>query len=237
MYKTFLFFFSIFFLACFGVNAQKRVVKNGRIVAKYFELNDVAIANTNTKNSVYSEKGGYFKMPIALNDTLVFSSENFKPIYIVITSNDIQSRFLYVSLEPNDNTLDELVIDGTIKHNAYLEAKTRKAGLYKSLHTATSGGFITQFANLLSGRTKMIKKAIALEQENDMAERMINSMSESYFVEELKLPKENIGGFGFYLLDDNDVIEAVKRRNVFQLQFLLPLKAKMYLETLKEYSQ
>ena len=228
-----------FFLALFslGINAQERTNKNGRIIAKYFELNDVAVQNRTTNKTVYSEKGGYFKLPIAVNDTVVFSSENFKPIYIIITPEDVYSRFLYVSLEPNENTLQELVIDGTINQSVYLNAKARKIGMYKKLHTATSGGPITKFANFLSGRTKMIKRAIELEEENDMAERMINSMGESYFIEELKIPKENIGGFGFYLLDDNDVLEAVKRRNTYQLQFLLPLKAKMYLEILKEYQQ
>ena len=220
-----------------GVNAQDRVNKNGRIVAKYFELNDIAVQNLSANKTVYSEKGGYFKLPVALNDTVIFSSENFKPIYIVITPDDLNSRFLYVSLEPNDNTLEEMVIDGTINKNIYTNARARKVGMYKKLHTATSGGPITKFANFLSGRTKMIKRAIEIEEQSDMAERMINSMGESYFIEELKIPKENIGGFGFYLLDDNDVMQAVKRRNTFQLQFLLPFKAKMYLETLKEYQQ
>ncbi|WP_177762523.1 hypothetical protein [Flavobacterium sp. I3-2] len=231
------FFLAIMFLFSVGIQAQERVIKNGRIIAKYFDLNDVAIQNVSLNKTVYSEKGGYFKLPIAVNDTVVFSSENFKPIYIVVTPSDIQSRFLYISLEPNENTLEELVIDGTLKRSAYLDAKKRKAGVYKKLHTATSGGPISQLINLLSGRTKMLKKAIELEEQNDMAERMISSMSESYFIDELKIPKEYIGGFGYFLLDDYDVVEAVKRRNSYQLQFLLPLKAKMYLEMIKEYQQ
>lgn len=230
-------FITILFLFSVGIQAQERISKNGRIIAKYFDLNDVAVQNVNLKKTVYSEKGGYFKMPIAVNDTIVFSSENFKPIYIVVTPNDIQSRFLYISLEPNENTLEELVIDGTIRRNAYLDAKSRKAGTYKKLHTATSGGPISKLINILSGRTKMIKRAIELEQQNDLAEQMINSMSESYFTDDLKIPKEYIGGFGYFLIDDIDVVDAVKRRNVYQLQFLLPLKAEMYLEMIKEHQQ
>lgn len=230
-------FIVILFLFSIGSQAQERVTKNGRIIAKYFDLHDVAIQNVNLKKTVYSEKGGYFKMPIAVNDTVVFSSENFKPIFIVVTPSDIKSRFLYISLEPNDDTLEEMVIDGTIKRNAYLDARSRKAGTYKKLHTATSGGPISKLINILSGRTKMIKRAIELEEQNDLAELMINSMSESYFIEELKIPKEYIGGFGYFLIDDIDVVDAVKRRNVYQLQFLLPLKAKMYLEMIKEYEQ
>lgn len=230
-------FIVILFLFSVGVQAQERVTKNGRIIGKYFDLHDIAIQNVNLKKTVYSEKGGYFKLPIAVNDTVVFSSENFKPIFIVVTPADIKSRFLYISLEPNDDTLDELVIDGTIKKNAYLEAKSRRVSNYKKLHTATSGGPISKLINILSGRTKMIKRAIELEEQNDLAELMINSMSESYFIEELKIPKEYIGGFGFFLIDDIDVVEAVKRRNSYQLEFLLPLKAEMYLEMIKEYEQ
>jgi len=70
-----------------------------------------------------------------------------------------------------------------------------------------------------------------------LANAMINSMNESYFTDELKIPKQYIGGFGYFLLDDNDVVRAVQARNEFQLQFLLPQKAEMYLETLKELMQ
>ena len=237
MKMQFKFFIAIFFLFSVGIQAQERIAKNGRIIGKYFDLHDVAIQNVNLKKTVYSEKGGYFKMPIALNDTVVFSSENFKPIFIVVTPADLKSRFLYISLEPNEDTLEEMVIDGTIKRNAYLDAKSRRTSNYKKLHTATSGGLIAQFINILSGRTKMIKRAIEMEEQNDLAEQMINSMSEDYFVEELKIPKEYIGGFGFFLIDDIDVIEAVKRHNEYQLEFLLPLKAKMYLEMIKDYEQ
>lgn len=230
-------FIVILLLFSVGVQAQERDTKNGRIIGKYFDLHDIAIQNVNLKKTVYSEKGGYFKLPIAVNDTVVFSSENFKPIFIVVTPSDIKSRFLYISLEPNDDTLEELVIDGTIKRNAYLEAKSRRASNYKKLHTATSGGPISKLINILSGRTKMIKRAIELEEQNDLAELMINSMSESYFTDDLKIPKEYIGGFGYFLIDDIDVVDAVKRRNVYQLQFLLPLKAEMYLEMIKEYEQ
>lgn len=227
----------IFLFISVGIQAQDRVAKNGRIIAKYFELNDIAIQNVTAKQTVYSEKGGYFKLPIAVNDTVMFSSENYKPIYIIINPEDLRSRFLYVSLEPNENTLEEMVIDGSISKNVYSNAKARKIGMYKRLHTATSGGPISKFVNFLSGRTKMLKKVIEMEQQSDMAEGMIHLMGEDYFTEKLKIPKEYIGNFGFYLLDDYDISQAIKRRNTYQLEFLLPLKAKIYLETLKEEKQ
>jgi len=234
--KLGLFIFSIFLIAFNGV-AQNRVNKNGRILAKYFDLNDVTIQNVTSNKTVFTEKGGYFKMPLALNDTLVFAGENFKSIYIIIDQSDLASRFLYITLESSENTLEELVIDKTRSSNVYIEEQARKKGLYKKLYTATSGGPISKFVNFLSGRTKMIKKAIEYQNENDMAELMINSMSESYFTEDLKIPKDYIGGFGYYLLNDPDVVRAVKSNNEFQLRFLLPFKAKMYLESLDGYQQ
>nr|WP_297310314.1 hypothetical protein [uncultured Flavobacterium sp.] len=224
-------------LISFGINAQDRVAKNGRIIAKYYELNDIAIQNVSAKKTVYSEKGGYFKLPITVNDTIMFSSENYKPINIIITPEDLKSRFLYVSLEPNENTLEEMVIDGSISKNIYSNAKARKVGMYKRLHTATSGGPISQLVNILSGRTKLIKKIIEMEKQSDLAEQLISSMSEDYFTQDLKIPKENIGNFGFYLIDDIDITEAVKRRNTYQLEFLLPIKAEMYLESIKDNKQ
>lgn len=226
--------FICFVLFCFQSNAQERINKNGRIAVRNAELKGIEIANLNTNQTVYSEKGGYFKIPITLNDTLVFSSDNFLKTYIIITQEDMRSRFLYVSLESNETTLEDLVIDNSKNSSSYFEAKVRRRGLYKDLYTATSGGPIASLINLLSGRTQMIKKAIELEKQNDLADQMVSSMSESYFVEELKIPKDKIGGFGYYLLDDYDVNQAVKTRNEFQLQFLLPLKAKMYLEKIKE---
>jgi len=237
MEKRFRLIFIFFIFISFGIEAQERVNKNGRIKADSFDLSNIAVQNVNSKKTVFSEKGGYFKLPIAVNDTVVFSSENFKPIYIIVNDSDIESRFLYINLDSNETTLDELIIDGNVKNSNYYDKKARKRGLYKKLYTATSGGPISKLVNLLSGRTKMIKTAIEYEKEFDLAEMMINSMSESYFTEELKIPKANIGGFGYYLLNDVDVVTAVKNRNEFQLQFLLPSKAKMYLETLKEYQQ
>jgi len=225
------------FISPFVLQAQDRFAKNGRVMGDFFELDKIMIQNLNSNESTLTEKGGYFKIQIAVNDTLLVISENFKRQKILISTDDIRSSFLYISLKKGDNTLEELVIKKEMLDNSYLDPRVRRKGLYKDLYTATSGGPISKFINFLSGRTNMIKKAIEYQNENDMAERMINSMSESFFVDELQIPKEYIGGFGYYLLNDVDVVTAVKNRNEFQLQFLLPTKAKMYLETLKEYQQ
>jgi len=220
-----------------SIHAQDRINKNGRILANLSDLKDVSIHNLNTNTTIYSEKGGYFKIPIAVNDTIIFDAENLKKTYIIISPYDIQNRFLHIDIETNDNVLEELVINKSIANSSYLKANVRRKGLYKDLYTATSGGPISKLINLLSGRTSLIKKAIKLQEENDLANAMINSMNESYFTDELKIPKQYIGGFGYFLLDDNDVVRAVQARNEFQLQFLLPQKAEMYLETLKELMQ
>lgn len=233
-----IFSFLVFMVFYQPVFAQERTEKHGRIQADFSDLSNIEIKNSNTSKVVRSEKGGYFKIPVFVNDTLVFISDNFIEKRYVVRANDMKTRVLLISLQANTNVLKELVIDKTFNvHTSAFEPKKKYIGLEKDLFTANSGGLISQFVNLLSGRTKMLELAVEYQKENNLAEKMINAMSESYFTDELKIPKESIGGFGYYMLNDVDILQAVEKNNTFQLKFLLPIKANLYLENLKSIQQ
>lgn len=229
------FLIGFFLLSSLQMISQERKDRHGKVVGKMQDLKGIIVLNSNSSKSVLTENGGYFKLPMAINDTLIIRSEFIKEKVFVVRYSDFAQRTIQIPIEADDNVLEELVIDKS--SDAYYRHQSKYKGLEKDLYTATSAGPLGKLINLLSGRTKMLKKAVAYQHENDLAEKMISAVNESYFVDDLKIPKESINGFGYYILNDLDVVRAIEDKNTLQLQFLLPTKAKMYLETLKVIKQ
>lgn len=232
----FILFFGSFYMLWAQPGRSKLL---GKVVAKSRDLQDIYVQNKTTGEVVVTESGGYFNITAQPTDTLILAGVNFVGRNKIITYGDMNKTMLLVPMESVRYMLDELVIDKTITA-ASLGLPTGKVPTpaERRLHTATSSGGgilpIDAIVNAISGRTKMLKKALAYEQEEMLVQRIINKFPEEYYTAELKIPKLYITAFGYYLSQDKEVLEATENKaGSNRLKFLYAGKVREFLELIK----
>lgn len=233
----------LFLLGTLTVFAQPgRSYVLGKIVAKSRDLEEVYVQNKNTGKYTVTERGGYFNIQAQPEDTLVFAGTNLKGREKVLTYADMNKTMVFVPMEITTYMLDEMIIDKRITARSLgLPTGRTMTPAERRLHTATShpGGMGMTFGidgliNALSGRTKMLKKALAYEKEELLAARIINRFERTFYTEDLKIPDIYVDAFGYFLMQDLAVIESLdETKNMDRVKFLYTEKVPEFLELVK----
>jgi len=103
--------FIVAFLATFFANSQ--VLRNnikGRVFNDSISVENVHVINKNIKLGVATNKSGKFIIPVALNDTLIFSSVQFSQKLVVVTQDDLKNNLQTIELFPHTIQLDKVVL-------------------------------------------------------------------------------------------------------------------------------
>ncbi len=88
-----------------------------------------------------------------------------------------------------------------------------------SLDTATSG--TDGVLNYFSGRTKMLKKEMALEKKEVLMSKLEYLFEDKYYTETLKIPEELIKGFQYYCVEDAGFASSLQSKNKTMSMFLI----------------
>lgn len=234
-YATFLFFL---FISVANSFAQERVLVQGKVISKYRDLEGIYIENITARKNTTTEKGGYFKLEMQPNDTLIFASVNLMGVRKIVNASDFSRRLLFIPMKATETTLDELIIDRRITTESLgLSPKKKFTPAEKALHTATSTSTgivsIDGIVNALSGRTAMLKRALEYEREEILMKKMTSYFEEDFYTKDLKISLTDIDGFGYYLIQDEHAVKALRANSKEQLKFLMSQKAVEYLEIIK----
>ena len=60
------------------------------------------------------------------------------------------------------------------------------------------------------------------------------SFQDSFFIDKLKIPKDYVNGFKYFIIDDKHLIEAINSKNKSLATFLMSELAVKYLKLLNE---
>ncbi len=104
--------FILIFLAMKCFSQENPVILYGNIISFNKSVSDVHVFNLNNKHGSISNNFGNFEITASLNDTLFFSSIQFKRKIIIITENHIKSNKILIQLIPLVNILDEVFLKG-----------------------------------------------------------------------------------------------------------------------------
>jgi hypothetical protein len=234
-------FYVVFVLVANSIWAQELVKTNlnGKISANTIDLEGVYVINLKTEKSTITEKDGYFSIPAISGDTILFSSVNLKGIKICLESKDFEKELYIVKLEVLITRLNEVTIKRYDNINSFslgIVSKGKKSytPAERKLYTATSlsptassdgmtGGSISldPLLNLISGRTKILKKELEVENKELCMLQLENMFDQNYFVTQLKIPLEYINGFLFYAVENDRFTTIVKSKNKTTTEFLL----------------
>ncbi len=230
---------ALFFVLLGTLNgfAQKKNVL-GKVIAKTRDLEGIYIKNISLNTSASTQKGGYFSIEANPNDTLIFSAVHLIGREKVLTYADMNKSLVFVPMEYADNILEELVIDRTVTTESLGLGGARKlTPAQRRLHRATSssGGIIPVdlIVNAISGRTKMLKKAVELEEEYLFVNQLLDKFPVDFYTNRLKIPEQYHMAFGYFLAQDPIIVTSYQTVDNTQLNLMYTEKATEFLEILK----
>lgn len=234
------FFFIFFFVVCVTsaqTSAEKLVT--GQVTSNALSvLEGVSITNTSNKIMVNSDQYGYFSILAKAGDILIFSTVNHEYLRKFINKQEFDVGRITVDLIPKSIELKEVVINqhsdisaenlGIVPKNQVklttAERRLQTAGDFKPIHLLSLlGGSldVDPILNAISGRTKALKKDLAVERKELLLVKLKYLFEDQYYIETLKIPEELIRGFQYYCVENVDFAKSLNDKNKRMTMFLI----------------
>lgn len=226
---------------------------HGRVESS-LDVENINVINKAAHEFTITDSDGNFKIRVRLNDTLQFSSIQHKPYSVIVDDHLIANKFLVVPLEEKVNQLDEVVVGKILTGNLLSDIKniegdppinffdvgipgyTGKPATQseRRLNEATTGSGIVPLnpiINAITGRTKMLKQRIKLEEKEELLHSIKTRLSKDFLMSN-PLDADLVNDFFYFCADDENFIKYCKNQTDFKILIFLRMKYKQYLENL-----
>ncbi|MEL1242198.1 hypothetical protein [Flavobacterium flavipallidum] len=238
MRKFIVAFLILFVVVSFGQNNTSNDLK-GKVNAYVSNLEGIYVINLKTEQTVFTNEVGDFEIKASAGDTLVFSGLQFKRKEVVLCPEDFEGKVLNVHLVAVVHELNEVLVRNYNNINAVslrivspnirtytpAERKYATAASYKMNPLG-----LDPVLNLISGRTAMLKKEIAVEKKESYMALLEKMFGKEHFINTLHLPVDYINGFKFYVVDNQKFTKILDTKNKTSIEFLLGELAVKYKE-------
>lgn len=234
------------FLICSTSWSQNDSIIKGKIIVETNDTDGITILNLSNKNTTISANGGYFTIKAKIKDTLMFSAIHLEAKKHIVSAKDFKNTLLFIKLAIHTKHIKEIMIT-----NADISAESlglvpkgqkKYTPAERRLKTASSldgqWGLNTFFSvdpllNWITGRTAQLKKELEIERKEFLQIKINTTFEKEYLTGVLKIPSEYTDGFVFYIVEDKELVEAIKIKNKTKVAFRLSELATEYLK-LKE---
>lgn len=176
----------------------------GKIVSN-LNIENINVINKTAQVFTISDVNGAFAITAKLNDAIQFSSVQHNPKTVIIDKNIIVLKAMRVFLEEKINELDEVVVGKILTGDLLLDISKTEGdppiNFYdvgipdytgkpatiseRKLDEATTGSGIislNQIINALTGRTKMLKNRIKIDEEEALMQSIKARLSKDFFM-------------------------------------------------------
>lgn len=254
-----LFFILLFSLVAQTTTAQETVILRGKVLNDSIETEYLHVLNLTSQKGTITNEAGVFAIPVQVNDTLYVSALQFKDKTIAITEDLFSRKYISFYLEEEVNDLEEVDISNIdltgrlgedvssvdtkkpfdpeaaglpVNHNPIPTAEERR--LYTATHTGGGIVPIDPIVNAITGKTKRLKKQLALSRMERKVQEARNIFEDSIYTRKLNIPILLVDDFAHYVYEDNDeALAMASRKNLLWLIELLEEKSVEYLELRK----
>ena len=190
-------------------------IVSGNIYLDSLAIQDVHIINTKLDIGSVSNKEGRFEILASKGDILIISHLNFEYKEHVITNKDLKSKVINIYLDSKTYMLDEVVLrkkkgifyidkDILLHNSPIVNAKTLKLPYANSKKPKEDGTVKIEsgvalnlggLINAFNGKTKQKKLLKKLKIEDNNLQQIRKHFTDSFFIYQLKIKKENINSF------------------------------------------
>lgn len=246
-------FFIFFISVCCQTVFSQSVEIHGNVESK-LDVENINVINVTAQVFTITDSKGEFNIVVKLNDTLEFSSILHKPKSVIVDRDMILFKVVRVDLEEQINQLDEVVVGKILTGNLLSDIKnvegdppinffdvgipgyTGKLATQseRRLNEATTGGGIVPLSpiiNAITGRTKMLKERIKLEEKDELLHSIKTRLSKDFLMSN-PLDDNLVADFFYFCADDENFIKYCKNQSDFNILIFLRMKYKQYLENL-----
>lgn len=231
--------FLLSFFICNHLYSQ-RIPLEGTIIAKEeIDLEGINIFNISSNQGTVTDATGKFSISVTLNDTLSVSSIQIQNSTLIIGEEQMSSKKISINLSEKMNELATVTLrralTGYIGTDASIiktkepitatsiglpNADLKKIPKTQRLLSAASSSPVDALYNMISGRTKMLKKQLELIKSTELTLGLLDKFPESYFTDALKIEKFKVYSFLFYCEDDPDYKKVMKGNSMEIIEFL-----------------
>ena len=199
----------------------------GQVLKDSIPLAKVHIYNLHNQLYTTTNDEGYFVIKAVAGNILQLTHVGLKTIVRKIQASDFDASGFVVQMQEDINELEGVEVSekdkitaqslGIIQHTPKKRTFTEKR-----LYTASSGSIFNLFGlvNKITGRTKMLKQAIANEKNMAVASYIQNYMGD-FLKKELKISDEEVRFLSYYVMEEPEIHRLVYSRENEHLQFTL----------------
>lgn len=242
-----------FFCVCFfqlGTAQEDEFIRiNGKVNDSHQQpLESVYVRNMTLNSFTITTKNGSFTLVVREGDTLRCNYIGMKDEVIGISAADVKNGYVLITMKDDVEQLSEVTVEkqtidevtlGLVKEKKKSLTKNerllRAAGDFKAWHLIMIpfGGMpFDPVINAISGRTKRMKKYVAMDAEKTK----VNELYEKYFVYatmDLKVPEDDVMLFMYFISDTNQADEILTSASPLD-EFLLADAYQNFLESQTE---
>ncbi|MFL9845709.1 hypothetical protein [Flavobacterium rhizosphaerae] len=219
----------------YTVTAQERAQLEGRVLGDNGPVNDVYVINNVTGQETKTDNGGNFTIEAKSGDKLAVYGNKTRVRQFVISETSFTEKPFLVSVEESAYELQEVVVEGQAVTSESLglvpENQKQYTPAEKRMFTATSMPF-DALINAISGRTKMLKKALETSRKAEMISTLNGLFTENE-IAKFDIPKEYIDGFLFYIVEDAQFADAVQSNNEELMKFHMHSLAEKFIKEME----
>lgn len=216
----------------------------GIIRADSLLTNGINVVNLSNKKTTVTNSKGEFSILARVNDNLVLSGLDFEEKKIKIDLSAYENAVLSIIMFPLTTKLKEVIVKNNrfnvlslgivskapVKYTV-AERRLKTAGDFKPimLLNIIGGGMpLDPLINKINGRTKRLKRLIVLEKKESDIKLISELYDDKYFVDNLNIPNENVTGFKFYIVENENFIKILDSKNEPQISFCLTILAEEF---------
>ncbi len=219
---------------------SQRAPLDGKIsTMEDIDVEGINILNLTANKGVITDTKGDFRIEVSLNDTLSISAIHIQSITIIIGEEQMNNKKIIINLSEKMNELSAVTLrrglTGYLGTDANLipisepittvsvglsTGKIKPMAKEERLLYAAQAGPVDALVNMISGRTKMLKKQLEMSRTAQLTEALYKKFPESYFTEALKIGKFQIYSFLFFCEEDPEYKKVMQRSSVEIIEFL-----------------
>lgn len=198
------------------IYAQTEKLIHGKVLNDNFPVQGIKVINLVTDKSTVTNNNGAFVLMVKPDDLLVLYGLEYNYRRKLITAKDIYDDNLTIIIDKKPLELKEVVVEKNNLDAVKLGILQTPAKEYtpaeRKIREATTG-LINPIVNLLTGRTKNLKKLLTIEQQEQLLEKVENLYDDDFYINKLKIAKDYIKAFQYYIIYDAKFAAAVKAKN------------------------